>query len=77
VVLDRGSKLEDLPLSLDIHFDETERFISIKEPIGLLRFWEAIRTDDGVVDDPDTLTSPSCFLTHFWNGWLIAASLFV
>jgi hypothetical protein len=56
VVLDRGSKLEDLPLSLDIHFAETERFIAIKEPFGMLQFWEAIRTGDGVVDDPDLLT---------------------
>jgi len=65
VVLDRGSKLEDLPLSLDIHFEETERFISIKEPIGLLRFWEAVRTDDGIVDDPDTLTLSIMFPDTF------------
>jgi hypothetical protein len=54
VVLDRGPKLEDLPLSLDIHFEPTEHFIAIKEPIGVLQFWETSRA--GGVNDPDGLT---------------------
>src|SRR5262249_1298531 len=54
---DRHAKdLRELPLSVEIHFDELAKYAGTKEPVGMLRFHEAINSGDGVVNEPDQLT---------------------
>ena len=56
---DRPTKdLRDLPLSVEIHFDELAKYASIKEPVGMLTFHEAFNSGR-VVDEPDQLKGRS------------------